>query len=174
MKVKLDSRERLGVLFAVLALLLVVALLSYIPNGPRRNYEKARLDLIKQQEQLKQAQLTKADEEDRIARQQSLVAKLDARPKTFDLMAYLSQALNEMKLTERGARLEGYHTRKTSANQPMVQLSLQGVSLKELIEFLHKVYSSGNLITVYKADRIRPSQGNKGLDCDMVLATIKL
>ncbi len=44
--------------------------------------------------------------------------------------------------------------------------------MEELVDFFHELYASGNLVAVYKLDRLRPDTGKKGLECDVTLATL--
>ena len=89
---------------------------------------------------------------------------LQTRPRNFDLFSFSEGLLKETGLIER-ATLESGATRRTSANQPMVTLRLSGINLRELIDFLHKVYASGNAVVVYDLDRVqtRPKWPRPGM-----------
>jgi hypothetical protein len=50
----------------------------------------------------------------------------------------------------------------------MLQLKLNGISLQELIDFLHKIYTSKNLVVVYRVESLKPTPDNKGLDYNVV------
>jgi len=172
MKLNLDPRERTGLALGALALTLVIALLAYIPAGPYRRFEESRRDLEQSKRDLAMMQLMKEDEEDRLRRQERIMERLATRPSNFDIFSYINNKLREAGLTGR-AQLENYRTRRATARQPMVQLRLQGVTLKELIDFLHKVYSGDDLVVMYKLDRLQPAHNNRGLDCELTLVTVK-
>lgn len=174
-ELNLDPRERLALFCGIGALLLVIFLLIYIPIGPRATHAQSADRLEALQYELQDAELTKLETQDALERQQRLIELLEDRPDSFDLYAFIESTLDEMDLrTEGRASLEIYRTRNSSANQPMVQLSLEGVSLDELIEFLHKIYNSKNLIALYKLDELAPAANDRGLNCSMVLLTLKV
>jgi len=173
LNLKLDPRDRLGLIAGGAAVLLVVALLVYIPLGPRQRYLQSERILAEVRQQLVLTQALKADEEARLRSQQRLMELLDARPKDFDFYSYVTGVLSKTKLTER-SQVDNYRTRRSSPKQPMVSVKLQGVSLEELVNFLYEIYSSGNLVVVHKMDRLQPADNLKGLDCDLTLATVKV
>jgi len=173
MKTSLDAREKLGLVFSGLTLALVLGMLVYVPNGPRKDFLQSQTDLKQARHQLVMTQKMKAEEEARLRSQEALMAKLEARPPTFDFFSFVNRILRQTNLTGR-AKLDNYRARTVSPKQPMVQLKLQGVSLKELVDFLHQIYSSGNLVALYKMDRLYPALNNQGLDCDLTLVTLKL
>jgi hypothetical protein len=171
MTIQLDKREKLGLFFGGLALLLVLFMLLYIPTGPSKNYAESLRLLEDAREELLFAQIEKIAEEERLRSQEELRALLEKRPANFDFFSFVNNALRKANLTDR-AQLENYRTRQSIAQQPMLNLRLQGVSLEELVDFFHQIYSSGNLVAVYKVDRLRPMANNKGLDCDITLVTL--
>jgi metal-sulfur cluster biosynthetic enzyme len=62
---------------------------------------------------------------------------------------------------------------ESAGNLSMVELKLNGVSLADLVNLLHKVYDSKNLIMLHELKFIRTAQGEKGLDCSMTFTTPK-
>lgn len=173
MDLNLDLKEKVALTLGLLAVALVVVLAIYVPLGPRKWYLESQEDLVARQEELKMQLLFKADEAERLRKQKVLMEKIESRPPDFSLFTFLDNLLNTTKLRGR-AQLDQYKARNLSPKQPMVQLRLQGVSFEELVDFLYKIYSSGNLIAVYKMDYLRPSPTEKGLDCDITFATLTL
>ena len=172
MTAKLDKKERMGLLFGVLALCLVFAVLLYMPAGPLKDYSEAREEVQQLRTELKQKEMMCVLEKERLASHHSLEEKLAVRPASFDLFSFVNRILNKTNILDR-AKLDNYRTKRFSQKQPMVQLRLERVSLEELVNFFHQIYASDNLIALYKMDRLRPAQNEKGLDCDIVLASIK-
>lgn len=172
MSIQLDKREKTGLFFGGLAFLLVIFMMLYIPMGPSKNYAESLRRLENAREELMFAQIEKTAEEERLRSQEALRVLLESRSASFDFFSFVNNALRRANLTDR-AQLENFRTRQSTAQQPMLNLRLQGVSLKELVDFFHHIYSSGNLVAVYKIDRIRPSTGSKGLDCEITLVTLK-
>lgn len=171
----LEPRERLALICGVVALLLAVFLLIYIPIGPRAAYVRSAERLEGLQYELQDAQLTKLETQDELDNQKRLIALLDSRPPDFDLYAFIESTCRDMNLrADNRATLQNYRTRNSSANQPMVQLDLDGVSLEELIDLLYTIYDSRNLIAVYKMDELAPAANGQGLNCSMTLVTLKV
>ena len=55
----------------------------------------------------------------------------------------------------------------------MKQLKLNGVTLKELVDLLHKIYASNDLVVMYRLEYLRAAGEDKGLDCSVVFLTPK-
>ena len=172
MKAAFDRREKTGFVLGAIVMLFVVAMLAYIPLVPYKHYKLSALQLVSLENRKEKAQLQKIIEEERLRSQRKLKEQLEARPSNFDLFSFVNRTLRVTGLTGR-ATLENYRTHRTSAKQPMVQLELQGVSLKEFIDFMHKIHVSGNLIALYKMDRLRPAVTNRGLDCELTFVSLK-
>lgn len=168
-----NQRGRIGSYFALLVLLLVFILAVYIPWGPRKNYLRSAENVKDLRNELILAQGSLQEEQVRLKEQEQLMQILDKRDKSFDLFSFVNNLLKETNLISR-ARLENYRTSRTSPKQPMVQLQIDGVNLQELIDFLHKVYASGNAVVVYEMERLQAAKNNNGLECYMKLMTVKL
>lgn len=171
MKQNPEKRDQIGLALGILAVTLVVMLALYIPAGPRRACIKSQEALEEARGNLQTELLARMDEADRLARQKQLMELLAKRPTGFEMFAYVDGLLNTQGLRER-AQLDQFKPRNGSASEPMVQLRLEGVSFDELISLFHGLYSSGNLVAVYKMESMRPAVSGKGLDCDVTLMTI--
>jgi hypothetical protein len=171
MKKNLDKRDQIGLSLGILAVTLVVMLALYIPAGPRRACLKSQSTLETARKDLQKQQLAKMDEADRLSRQKQLMELLAKRAAGFEMFAYVDGLLNTQGLRDR-AQLDQFKPRNGSAREPMVQLRLAGVSFDEIIGLFHGLYSSGNLIAVYKMESMRPAVSGKGLDCDVTLMTL--
>lgn len=169
----LDPRERMGLMLGLLALAVVIGLALYIPAGPKRDYERAQTRLSGLRSDLEMAKLTLLEEEARLQSQQVLKDKLSSRDVDFELLTFLNGLLVEHGLKDR-AELGYLRGKNNVPEQPMVDLTLSGVGLKELLDFLHAAFRSGNLIATYKMDTLAPSKSGQGLDCRMTLVTLKV
>lgn len=169
----LDPRERVALGIGGLALFLVLLLAFYIPAGPKLRHERAQNRVADLQAELNLAALTRIEERERLESQEQLRLRLEARPPSFDFFAFINNTLREANLTDR-YQLTDYRTRNSSPKQPMVDLRVEGVSLRELVDLLHRLYDSGNLIVLYKMDQLRPAGNGQGLDCQLTLATLRL
>ena len=175
MKAKLDKREVTGLLFGLFACLLVVALLSYIPVGPRKKYLQSEVDLKSAQKQIKLNYQLKNDAEKESRQQEKIIEMLTARPENFDLFTYLTKTLEVSGLTDK-AKLRNYASKavSNSSAQPMVEVSLDGVSLEDVVKFLHEMYKNKQVVAMYKMDKLGPAKKGAGLECQIVFATVKL
>lgn len=169
----LDKRDKGTLLFAGLFLLLALFMAVYVPMSLGKRYSAAKDQLEQKQQELQLARLDLLAEEDRVRRQEKLLAVLNARDPRFDLFSFVNGALKETKLNDR-AKLEiAPTTRNSSPNHPMVELELTGVSLEEVIELFYKVGGSKNLIAVHKM-AIEPAVRNRGLKCEVTFVTLKV
>lgn len=161
---------------AVVAVGLVIAMLIIIPLGPRKQYEQSHAEVVELRTQLGMALEAKEAELERLRSQEKLMAKLNERKPNFDLWSFMNTVLKQTKLAER-AYLENFKPRTdrqgAAGDVVMVQLRLNGASLEELVDLLHKIYASGNLVVMHKLDFLRPGRNNKGLDCNIVFLSPK-
>lgn len=167
----LEQRDRIGLMFVCFVAVLVLMIAAYIPRGPRQRWLNAENALTESQSALQDRLLEYADQQDRLARQKQLMELLEKRAADFSLFSFIDSQLNKTGLRSK-AQLEQYRPRGASAQQPMVQLRMQGVALSELVDLLHGVLKPGNVVAVYKVDALKPAVTGKGLDCDITFATV--
>ncbi len=173
MKLNFDRRERMAFLCAAVVLTLVLALLLYVPSTPRKKYAQSQRDITGLRNELRLTKMLKVEEGQRLQSQQEVIALLEKRAGNFDLFTFVHNIVREMGLQDR-AQLDKKAPRNWSAKLPLVQLKLDGVSLEELVDFLHTLYASNNVVAVYKMDRLRPTPNGKGLECDLTFVTVKI
>jgi len=174
-KVKLDKRDRAGLVCAVVAVGLVVFMACFCFLGPHKDFHKSRLKLAQLRAQEKLAFETRAEERQNLQRQEQLMERIRGREPRFDLGAFMSKVLRDAKLDERTdlQSVKPSSRFEHADNLSMVQLKLKGVSLADLVDLLHRIYASKNLVVLHKLDSIRPAPGNKGLDCNLTLIAPK-
>ncbi|MBI2433953.1 MAG: hypothetical protein HYV26_13885 [Candidatus Hydrogenedentes bacterium] len=170
---KLEKRDTVAIICASLVLLLVLFMAFYLPVGPMKKYRQAQNELNNTRNELHNLQQLKQEELTRLQSQDELRQRLSTRPKSFDLIPFVDQVLRETALNQR-AELSSSRSRANTSRQPMAELELKGVSLEELVTFLHRIYDSNNLVAIYQVDHIRPAQDNKGLDLSLKLVTLKV
>lgn len=173
----LDRKERTGLLIGGVAAFLVLCMLAYVPLGPRARYIESGQELGRLDSQRNLLLLAKMDEEDRLSQQETMREWLEARPRTFDLLAFLSRSLNEAGLSGRyelqSGRAPAGAGGGDAQNLVTAQLRLSGVTLKELLDFLHKVYANQNVIVLYRLDWLRTTPNNQGLDLNVTFLTVR-
>ena len=171
--IKLNKREQTGILCAAIALMLVIFLAVYIPQGPRKKYSAARSNIGNLTQELQNLELLKLDAQLQIDEQSALINILKDRSNSFELLTYVDQVIRKNNLTDRAA-FPRASSQLSSKQQPMVQLELNNISLQEIVDLLHDVYTSNNLVALYKVSYLRPANNNQGLSCSLILATISI
>ncbi len=169
---KLQKREKtvlaIGAV-AVVAILLYAAVLS--DKGPGAEYRKS-IDQVKAARQrIKGVQQWHAQVLDGRKGYEQIEQRIKARG-NFDLYGFLTKTLNEAGLKERFT-LGDQPTAVASSDLAAVKLSMNGVSIKELTDLLHKIYADKNLVVLNSLEELRPEADEKGLYCRMVFVTPK-
>ncbi len=172
MKVKLDAKEQLSLLCGGVAFVLVLFMLVYIPIGPKKDYLRSAANAETSYNNLVQTRLNKIQAVQRQKSMEKFKGILRKRDPRFDLFAFVGRQLSEKELMGRAKLDEVPVSKRAPANRPEVRLALRGVDMAELIDFLHGVYASQNLIVVNKMT-VYATPNNKGLNCDLTLLTIK-
>jgi hypothetical protein len=168
----LDRREKSGLILGVVALTAAVLLALYIPAGPRKTFVDSERKLDNLRDELVMAHSFLQMEKQRLEEQEELMRNIESRSRSFELFSYVNDTLRETNLWDR-AQLDNDNSRRASPKRPSVKLRLDGVNLQELIDFLHKIYASNNVVAVEKMDRLEPVSNERGLECIMTLVTIK-
>lgn len=169
---KLDPRDRLSVLLALLAVTLVLCGLMLIPAGPLRKYRESKAKVESLESSLKQVQLLRIDEMQRVESEKWIKEALEKRGGGFSLFTFLSEAVKQHGLDGR-ARLQNQNAPRGLENVEMINMNAQGVKLEELVNFLHAIYASNKLIVVYNMNFLGPMQDGKGLECRITFLTPK-
>ncbi len=164
---RLNKRERIMVSAGVACVIFVV--FYHISQGPLQAYRDTQAEYEDAQYALAQAQMWKADILHARSTQEALERQLSARGRRFDLFTFFNSTLAEKGLLERAnisnarAGVGGI----PSGDFAGVQLTLNGVSMEELIDFLHRVYASDNLILLSELAHLRPARDEQGLESQM-------
>lgn len=164
--------DRIYVFIMVVSLITVTAMGIYLHRVQYRDFLDSKRQLAEAHKELVMAKKTKEEQDASLITQEKLMEYISKRPSDFDLFSYINRLLKECKLSDR-AKLDNYRARSASPRQPMVQVRLEGISLKRFVEFLKRIYTDSYLVAVYKVDRLRPNQSGKGIDCDITFVTLK-
>lgn len=170
-KIQIDPRDRLGFLVAGLALLIVIAGLLFVPAGPLKNYRNSQSEVASLEHDMTLAQLTRLDEQQRIESQKWIAEGLQQRGPGFNLLTFCNEVVAQNGLRDR-VTLQNQAPPRGVENVSLVYLDAKGISLKELLDLLHTVYSSGKLIVVYNMNFAGPAPDGKGLDCRVTFLTL--
>ena len=162
----------------MLAILSVVTMAILILFFPYKHYKDSCLTLEDTRSRLAELTMAKNEEMQRLKNQEELTARLKARKPDFTLFSYLNTVLTDNGLKDR-ADLKEVHPnpndKKNTLGQDVtsVQLTIKGVSLKELVDLLHTIYASENLVVMERLDSLQAAPDNHGIDCTLVLLTPK-
>jgi len=161
-------------LACLVAVIFVIFMALFIYTGPWKKYKQAESQLDELKQRVAQLNDAKKSESARLQGQEQVTAQLRERKPDFDLWSFMNGLLTETNLKNR-ANLENAkprgEKREALTEVAMVQLRLTGVTLGELVDLLHKVYASKDLIVLYRMDHLRTAGDNKGLDCDLTFMT---
>src|SRR5690606_15569585 len=129
-------------------------------------YERSEAVLEESRDRFVLAQEWQAAIEEERAGQKAIREQLRRRPGNFDLYNFANQVVRQENLQERAT------LNTESLNNPAldgVLVELRGVNMTQLVNLLHRLYDSGNLIVVQKVDHLRPANDGVGLDLRMTL-----
>lgn len=104
--------------------------------------------------------------------QKVIQAKLGARAGSFDLYTATNNWITQTKLTGR-ADLQSKSLGGREAAFDGIQITLKNINMKEILDLLHAMYSSENLITMRAMPYLRPARDGKGLECAIVMIAPK-
>ncbi len=165
--------DRIYIVIMVISFVAVIGMIIYLHRGPYRKFLESRNELNQVYSQLQMVEKLKKEQEESLKTQEMLFDIINKRPANFDFFSYVNQLLKETQLTDK-AKLDNYKARAgNSPRQPMVQIKLEGVSLKRFSDFLRHIYADSYLVAVYKMDKLRPNQSGNGIDCELTLVTLK-
>lgn len=166
-KLNLQKRERIMLLAGTVAVVLMLAYGG--ARGPWQRYQKSVADLKAAAGRFQDAQSTR-DAVVEARRSHEMVIERVQQRGNFDLWTFLNEALRKTSLVDR-ADMQSRRGVTSTETISAVQLTLQGVSLEELVKLLHVVYAGNNLVVVHSLDHLRPGPDNKGLECRLVFVS---
>ena len=154
---------------------LVLALLYKLAFGPSLD-ELQRLDtvLARKESELREVETTVKEHAKHEARIRDLTSRIEVRGRSFDLFGFIGSTASkvkiknqcEVKLVRQPAKSELDYERS------VVDVTLQGVSLKELTDFLYLIYAADKLLVVDPIEITVPSSGKGGLKVEMTISTL--
>jgi hypothetical protein len=163
-KMKLQPRERMVVIIGVIG---VIVIGGYgVAQGPYQTYVRSNDQLQQAKERFKLAQAIQATVQKERAKQQQILAKL---PKAggFNLFTEVEKAVKDLKLGPRCAMNNKRGMAARGQESSSVEVTLNGVSNKELVDLLHRVYDTRYIVFLSQLKYLKPSADKKSLDCQM-------
>jgi hypothetical protein len=141
-----------------MALLVIYA----VGQGPWRKYQQSATSLAAAQRRLGEVRnWHKAVLEARRDRE-TLGKFIAQRGQNFDLYTFMSSLLGELELQTRAE----LRSDRVAASEDFsgVQIALSGVNMKEIVDLLHRICSSNNLIVLHSLEYLHPADDGAGLD----------
>ena len=170
-KRNLNERERILAVVAGTIFLLIVVLFfvrpfarEYARTQAQVNDTIGRLIAIRDMRELVL--------EERSA-QRIITDRIEARAANFDLYTFTNSKLKQLRLPDGASSLQSHGSRFAGGALDVVQINLTDVNMKQLIDFLYQLHSSGNLIALQRLGYLRPRRDGKGLECEIVLMAPK-
>lgn len=168
------KRER-TVLFVIIPIC-VLALLYQLSLSPSLEKLRSLNNVIRRKnDDLRTVEMQIAEHAKREAGVRELKKKLEARGRSFNLFGYVNSTASKVKLRDRcKVELKAQLGRSGLDYKPSaVSVTLEGVSLKELTDFLYSIHADNKLLTVDPIEISVPSsRGGAGLNVTMTVSTL--
>ena len=169
-KPKLAAREKR--LITVMCMVMICMTVVPIYRNITAKHVQSVNWLTQTRERLDSVQVWRTDILSEREGQKVIQAKLNARAPSFDLYTSTNQWIQQTKLSGRAdLQSKGLTSREGAFDG--VQITLKNVNMNEILDLLHKMYSSENLITMQRMSHLRPSRDGKGLECAIVMIAPK-
>ena len=163
-KAKLQPRERMVLLIGAIG---VVVIGAYgISQGPYQTYVQSKEQVQQARERLKVARIVQASVERDRKKQAAILEKLQKAGK-FNLWTEVDTAVKDLKLGTRCAMRSNRGSSRSGTESTSIDVTLSGVSSKELVDLLHRVYDTGYIVLLSQMRYLKPSLDKKSLDCQM-------
>jgi hypothetical protein len=168
-RLNLQKRERYIV--AVGVALALVLVFRFVAEKPLRSYRNSRVAAAAATTRLEQARSIR----DQIVADRSAgdaMKKLLASRGQGDLAAFINRQLAQAGLLEDRASWRNSQRFADTANFDQVDVTLTGVTLDEIVNFLHGIYNGQNVVVAHTM-HIEPVVGGTGLTCRIILLSPK-
>ncbi len=145
---RLESRERLflllGVVFVVCFLIFQMVITPYLEA--RQTLERS---LQRRQNELLEMSILQKEYQDLMQRQGVITRRIEQRSPQFSLFSFLEQQTTAVKVRNRVTSMKPVTTElEDGLEESAVEIKLDGITLKQLVDFLVHVESEENVIVV--------------------------
>jgi type II secretory pathway component PulM len=145
---RLESRERLflllGVVFVVCFLIFQMVITPYLEA--RQILERS---LQRRQNELLEMSILQKEYQDLMQRQGVITRRIEQRSPQFSLFSFLEQQTTAVKVRNRVTSMKPATTElEDGLEESSVEIKLDGITLKQLVDFLVRVESEENVILV--------------------------
>jgi type II secretory pathway component PulM len=145
---RLESRERLflllGVVFVVCFVIFQMVITPYLEA--RQILERS---LQRRQNELLEMSILQKEYQDLMQRQGVITRRIEQRSPQFSLFSFLEQQTTAVKVRNRVTSMKPATTElEDGLEESSVEIKLDGITLKQLVDFLVRVESEENVILV--------------------------
>ena len=170
---KLGRREKI-VLFVGVPILCLAVLYNFVLGPLLDELQRLNSVLARQEVDLREAQILAMEQTKLEAEIQELKNNLEARGGAFDLFGFVGSTVTKLKIDKRCKVKLVPQPRKSELDyEPsVVTVTLEGVSLKELTDFLYRIHAAAKLLTVDPIEISVPSSRKGGLKAEMTISTL--
>lgn len=169
----LGRRERITVFVGIPILLLTLLYkLSFAPSLEK--LDRLKRDVGSRQEDLHEVERLLAEQAKLETGIRELMKKVEARGRAFDLFGFITSTASELKIRDRcDVDLKPQRGKSELDYKPsVVGVTLQGVNLKELTDFLYHIHAADKLLTVDPIGISVPGPSQDGLNVTMTVSTL--
>jgi hypothetical protein len=169
-KYQLQKREKYFLMAC--AAFVAVVVLYFGLQGPVQAYQRSQTDAAAARQRAETARAIR-DEVVRTREAYEEFRKTIAGRAGFDLWTFLYGEIQSAQLGER-ATLANKAGVLAAGQVDAVEVTIRGVSMEELVEFLHRVYSSEQYVVLHELAQMEPARDGQGLDCRMTFLAPKV
>lgn len=158
-----------GSIAVLLFLLIQFVVLPFFEQRKRLHQGIVRREAgLREMEQLRQQYRELRHRADEVA------AMLAGRSPDFSLFSFLEKMAAETAIKDRIAYMKpSEQTEKGQYRESLVEMKLQAVSLQQLVDFLEKIESPDNLVTIRRLSIQENKKEEAALDATMQVFTVK-
>lgn len=169
----LGRRERTS-LFVGIPILLLAIMYKLVFGPPLDELNRLKSVLADQKIDLREAENIAIEQAKLEAEILELKKNIEARGGAFDLFGFIGSTVTELKMAKRTkVTLVPQRVKPEFDYEPsVVTVRLEGISLKELTDFLYRIHAAAKLLTVDPIEISVPSSGKGGLQVEMTISTL--
>jgi len=170
-KLNLQKREIRIIAFAAI---LIVVLVGYrVAQGPWKAYTDSIVEVKSAEMAFKNAQGIRDAMLESRRGMGELQKRAKARGPGWNLYQYLTGAVKQAQLENR-SDIQSKDSPSKEAPYSVVQITIKGASLEELVNLLHAIHNGDKLIILDSMNYLKPDGEGKGLQCLMQFKSPKV
>ncbi len=169
----LGRRER-TTLFVGIPILVLAAAYKFLFGPPLDELRRLNNMLASMQSELREVERLVREQAKLDGEIQELENNLEARGGRFDLFGFVGSTVTQLNMAKRSkVKLVPQRAKSELDYEPsVVTITLEGVSTKELTDFLYRIHAAAKLLTVDPIEISVPSSGKGGLNVEMTISTL--